>query len=168
MWSRKLYDTDKAHQSLILSADLDFEVLTGNPANKMPQGSPPSLPGRHFYASKNAYAAGASHSKRSSFFLTPARFPDGGKLFDTFGVLGGNVICFSAILGEMVEGPGTPTFADDLVLALHDGMSTAVVEDVGVVAIDGLAFKDRDQREAFVGFGFLAVEFLGVLSLGEL
>jgi hypothetical protein len=36
MWSRKLYDTDKANQSLILSADLDFEVLTETPQTKCP------------------------------------------------------------------------------------------------------------------------------------
>ena len=69
MWSRKLYDTDKANQSLILSADLDFEVLTENPANEMPQGSPPSLPDSHFYAPKNAYAAGEVTLKGHHFFL---------------------------------------------------------------------------------------------------
>ena len=50
------------------------------------------------------------------------------------------VLGFGAVLGEVVEGPGAPAFANDLVLALDDGVGAAVVEDVGMVAVDGLVF----------------------------
>ncbi len=59
---------------------------------------------------------------------------------DAIRVLGGEVLGLGAVFGDMVEGPGAPAFANDLVLALYDGVGAAVVEDVGVVAVDGLAF----------------------------
>ena len=80
----------------------------------------------------------------------------------------GKVLGLGTVLGQVVERPRASAFANDLVLALYDGMGPAVVEYVGMIAVDGFSLEDRDERKAFVGFGFLAVEFLGVLGPGEL
>ena len=59
---------------------------------------------------------------------------------DALRVLGGKVLGLCTVIFEVIEGPGTPAFADDLVLALDDGMGTAVIEDIGVVGVNGFTF----------------------------
>ncbi len=51
------------------------------------------------------------------FFLAPALFPDGRHMGNAVGVLGGQVLGFGAVFGEVVHGSRAPAFADDLALA---------------------------------------------------
>ena len=72
--------------------------------------------------------------------------PKRGEIGDDLGMIVGKIDCLGPVFRQVVERPRPlPALADDLVVALHDGVGVVVVEDVGVVAVDGASLEDGDE-----------------------
>lgn len=79
----------------------------------------------------------------------------------------GEVGDFGAFLSQVVEGPGTASFADDLVVALHHGVGVGVIEKVGMAAVARFATEQGNEGLALMGQDIAAVELAGIAGSRE-